>query len=74
MKFVLFSHVALCVDVPELNLQKGMVGVVVEYYPMSDHYEDGYSVEGLIPGDTVEVAESQLEAISISASQTQLAG
>jgi hypothetical protein len=32
---------------------------------MSNSLEDGYSIEGLIDQDTVEVAESQIELISI---------
>ena len=62
MIFTLFSEVQLTQYIPELNLKKGSIGVIVEYYSMSEG-EDGYSVEGLIAQDTVEVAESQIQVI-----------
>ncbi|NEN87531.1 MAG: DUF4926 domain-containing protein [Okeania sp. SIO3H1] len=62
MKFPLFSQVQLIQDIPEFNLKKGSIGVIVEYYAISEG-EDGYSVEGLIFQDTVEVAESQIQVI-----------
>lgn len=65
MKFQLFTQVALRQDIPELNLTKGSIGTVVEYYPMPAGKEDGYSLEGLIPQDTVEVSESQIRALKI---------
>ncbi|UBF25006.1 DUF4926 domain-containing protein [Kovacikia minuta CCNUW1] len=74
MKFQLFTQVALCEDVPELKLKKGSVGVIVEYYPMPEGQEDGYSLEGLVPQDTVEVSESQIKAIATPISQTQIVG
>lgn len=64
MTFPLFSQVQLTEDIPEFNLKKGNVGVIVEYYPMSQG-EDGYSVEGLIAQDTVEVTESQIKLIKV---------
>ncbi|PZV25334.1 MAG: DUF4926 domain-containing protein [Snowella sp.] len=63
MKFSLFSQVQLTQNIPQLNLKKGSIGTIVEYYPMSNSLEDGYSIEGLIDQDTVEVAESQIELI-----------
>ncbi|NJP10386.1 MAG: DUF4926 domain-containing protein [Leptolyngbyaceae cyanobacterium RU_5_1] len=71
MKFQLFTQVALREDIPEFNLRKGTVGTIVEYYPMPAGQEDGYSLEGLIPQDTVEVSESQITAIATPISQTQ---
>lgn len=64
MKFQLFTPVVLTVDIPELNLKQGSMGTIVEYYPMPEGQEDGYSVEGLIPLDTVEVTASQIAAIA----------
>lgn len=66
MKFQLFSQVALREDIPELNLMKGSIGTIVECYSTLDNQENGYSLEGLIPQDTVEVSESQIEAIATS--------
>jgi len=63
MKFSLFSQAQLTQNIPQLNLKKGSIGTIVEYYPMSNRLEDGYSIEGLIDQDTVEVAESQIELI-----------
>jgi hypothetical protein len=65
MKFPLFIQVALTEDIPEYGLNKGSAGTIVEYYPMASDREDGYSLEGLIPKDTVEVAESQIQYISV---------
>ncbi|MDJ0597957.1 MAG: DUF4926 domain-containing protein [Crocosphaera sp.] len=64
MIFPLFSQVQLTEDIPEFNLKKGSVGVIVEHYPMSQG-EDGYSVEGLITQDTVEVTESQIKLVKV---------
>ncbi|NEP45988.1 MAG: DUF4926 domain-containing protein [Okeania sp. SIO2G4] len=64
MAFPLFYQVQLIQDIPEFNLKKGSMGVIVEYYPMYQG-EDGYSVEGLIAQDTVEVTESQIQLISV---------
>ncbi|ELR97842.1 DUF4926 domain-containing protein [Gloeocapsa sp. PCC 73106] len=64
MTFPLFAQVQLTQDIPEFNLKKGSVGVIVERYPMSQG-EDGYSVEGLIAQDTVEVTESQIKLVKV---------
>ena len=71
MKFQLFTQVALCQDIPEYGLKKGAVGTIVEYYPMPEDEEDGYSLEGLISQDTVEVSESQIKPITVSVSSVQ---
>lgn len=60
MAFPLFSQVQLTQDIPQLNLKKGSIGIVVEHYSMPEDREDGYSIEGLIDQDTVEVSESQI--------------
>jgi hypothetical protein len=73
MKFQLFTQVVLTEDIPVFNLKKGSIGTVVEYYPMPEEQEDGYSLEGLIPLDTVEVAESQIAAIAPFSSPMQTA-
>ena len=65
MKFPLFSQVQLTQNIPQLNLKKGSIGTIVEYYPMPNSLEDGYSLEGLICQDTVEVSESQIELVPI---------
>jgi len=65
MKFPLFAQVALKEDIPEYNLHKGDTATIVEYYPMPEGEENGYSLEGFdIPQITVEVGESQIEAVS----------
>lgn len=64
MKFQLFTQVVLTEDLPKFNLKKGSVGTIVECYPMPEGQEDGYSLEGLIPQDTVEVAASQISAVA----------
>lgn len=64
MKFELFSQVALREDIPKYGLKKGAIATIVEHYPMSEGEEDGYSLEGFnVEAITVEVAESQIEAI-----------
>lgn len=62
MKFNLFTKVRLVQDLPEYNLKRGDFGTIVEYYH-NYQGEDGYSLEGLIKTDTVEVSESQIELI-----------
>ncbi|HIK16880.1 MAG TPA: DUF4926 domain-containing protein [Leptolyngbyaceae cyanobacterium M33_DOE_097] len=64
MKFPLFTQVVLTEDIPALNLKKGSIGTIVEYYPMPETQEDGYSLEGLVPLDTVEVSASQIAMIA----------
>ncbi|KAM3097211.1 DUF4926 domain-containing protein [Phormidesmis sp. 146-35] len=73
MKFQFFSQVALREDIPALSLMKGSIGTIVECYSDSDKQENGYSLEGLIPQDTVEVSESQIEAITSSISTVRAA-
>ncbi len=73
MKFQLFTQVALREDIPEYGLKKGTVATIVEHYPMPEAQEDGYSLEGLIPQDTVEVSESQIEPIATPVFQLQSA-
>ena len=64
MVFPLFSQVKLTQDVPRYGLKKGSISTIVEYYPMPEGEEDGYSVEGLILQDTIEVAESQIATVT----------
>lgn len=66
MKFKLYTQVALTEDAPQWNLKKGSIGTIVEHYPMPAGTEDGYSLEGLIAQETIEVSESQIEVISAS--------
>ena len=47
------------------NLKKGSIGTIVEYYLIPNSLKDGYSIEGLIYKDTVEVSESQIELVPI---------
>ena len=74
MKFQLFRQVALGEDIPEYGLNKGSVATIVEYYPMPEGQEDGYSLEGLVPQDTIEVAESQIETIATPVFQVHSGG
>ncbi len=62
MKFKLFARVRLTTDLHKYGLKEGNIGTIVEYYPMSAA-EDGYSLEGLLDRDTVEVSESQIELV-----------
>jgi hypothetical protein len=63
-KFPLFSEVVLLEDIPSYNLKRGSVATVVEYYPMTELVEDGYSLEGMnISNVTAEVAESQIISV-----------
>jgi Domain of unknown function (DUF4926) len=73
MTFKLFTQVVLRADIPELNLTKGSIGTIVESYPMKGK-ETGYSIEGFIPLDTVEVSESQIEPIAPPISEARQAG
>ena len=64
MKLPLFSQVILKENIPEFGIKKGAIATIVEHYSMPDTQEDGYSLEGLIAQDTVEVSESQIELYS----------
>jgi len=64
MLLPLFTQIELTEDIPEYNLKKGSVGIIVEHYQMGDNQEDGYSIEGLIDQDTVEVSESQISLVT----------
>lgn len=55
---------ALREDIPESNLTKGSIGRIVAYYPKTEAQEARYSLEGLVPLDTVEVFESHIESIA----------
>ena len=72
MTFPLFSQVQLTQDIPQFNLKKDSIGVIVEHYPMSEGEEDGYSLEGLITQDTVEVAESQIKLLNVEGTQEKV--
>ena len=65
MKFELFTKVILTVDFPQYNLKRGQIGTIVERYPMSNGKEAGYSLEGLLEQDTIEVSESQLSSVLV---------
>jgi Domain of unknown function (DUF4926) len=61
----LFTQVSLAHDIPEYNLKRGSVGTIVEYYPMPDDQEDGYSLEGFdVPNITIEVAASKIISLA----------
>ena len=65
MKFELFTKVILTVDFPQYDLKRGQIGTIVERYPMSNGEEPGYSLEGLLEQDTIEVSESQLSSVLV---------
>ncbi len=61
VQYPLFSQVALTEDLPKHNLKRGEIATIVEYYPMPEGEEDGYSLEGFdVPQVTIEVAASQI--------------
>jgi hypothetical protein len=63
-QFPLFSQVVLAQALPKYGLQRGSVATVVEYYPMPNPEEDGYSLEGFnIPDVTLEVSASQIMSL-----------
>ena len=63
MKFKLFTQVMLTIDLPQWNLKCGQVGTIVESYSMLNGEDAGYSLEGLVEHDTIEVSESQITAV-----------
>ncbi|QHU98746.1 DUF4926 domain-containing protein [Synechocystis sp. CACIAM 05] len=64
MIYPLFSKVMLTEDIPEYGLTRYQTGVVVEHYSGLNGQEYGYSIEGLIPNDTVEVTEYQIQKVA----------
>ena len=47
MQFELFSEVKLTKDLPEDNLLKGMMAIIVDYCPRPEGEKDGYILEVL---------------------------
>jgi hypothetical protein len=47
MQLELFSEVKLTKDLPEDNLLKGMMAIIVDYCPRPEGEEDGYILEVL---------------------------
>jgi hypothetical protein len=65
VQYPLFSQVFLAEDLPAHHLKRGDLATIVEYYPMPEGEEDGYSLEGFdVPHITVEVAASQIIPVS----------
>jgi hypothetical protein len=65
VQYPLFSQVSLAEDLPVHHLKRGDIATIVEYYPMPEGEEDGYSLEGFdVPHITVEVAASQIIPVS----------
>jgi hypothetical protein len=62
-KINLFTQIRLIEDLPKYGLIQGDIGTIVECYHDTEG-EYGYSLEGLIPLDTVEISESQIELVS----------
>lgn len=67
MKYELFNRIALAEDLPEENLRRGDVAVIVEYYEGREGQEPGYELEvfNAVGGTiaVVTVRESQVEAL-----------
>ena len=63
----MFSRIALAEDLPEENLRRGDVAVIVEYYEGRAGQEPGYELEvfNAVGGTiaVVTVRESQVEAL-----------
>ena len=63
----MFSRIALAEDLPEENLRRGDIAVVVEYYEGREGQEPGYELEvfNAVGGTiaVVTVRESQIEAL-----------
>lgn len=72
MLLPLFAQVKLTEDIPEYNLKKDSVGIIVEHYHFEDNQEDGYSIEGLIYQDTVEVSESQISLVTEKSTENKV--
>lgn len=66
MKYPLFSHVILALDIPAHGLCQGDLATIVEHYEGHPGQEPGYELEVFnAVGDTVAVVtvrESQIEA------------
>ena len=59
--YSLFSQAVLTQDIPNHQLKRGDIATIVEFYPMPEGEEDGYSLKGFnIPQITLEVAVSQI--------------
>jgi hypothetical protein len=45
MRLELYQYVALCRDIPEYNLKRGDIAMLIDYVTHPDSGEDGYILE-----------------------------
>lgn len=74
MKLELYQYVALCRDIPEHNLKRGDVAMLIDYVTHPSDGEDGYIVEVFnAVGDSIAVFAVPMSAVEKLASNAVFA-
>jgi Domain of unknown function (DUF4926) len=74
MKLELYQYVALCQDIPEHNLKRGDVAMLIDYVTHPSDGEDGYILEVFnAAGDSIAVFAVPMLAIEKLPSDAVLA-
>ncbi|RUT05086.1 hypothetical protein DSM106972_039070 [Dulcicalothrix desertica PCC 7102] len=74
MKLELYQYVALCRDIPEHNLKRGDVAMLIDYVTHPGNEEDGYILEVFnAAGDSIAVFAVPMSAVEKLASDAVLA-
>jgi Domain of unknown function (DUF4926) len=64
MKLELYQYVALCRDIPEQNLKRGDVAMLIDYVTHPSNGEDGYILEVFnAVGDSIAVFTVPMSAV-----------
>ena len=74
MKFELYQYVVLCRDIPERNLKRGDVAMLIDYVTHPGNGEDGYILEVFnAAGDSMAIFTVPIEAVEKPPSDAVLA-
>lgn len=74
MKLELYQYVVLCRDIPEHNLKRGDVAMLIDYVTHPENGEDGYILEVFnATGDSMAVFTVPVSAVEIPPSNAVLA-
>ncbi|MBA3921636.1 MAG: DUF4926 domain-containing protein [Nostocaceae cyanobacterium] len=74
MKLELYQYVALCRDIPERNLKRGDVAMLIDYVTYPSNGEDGYILEVFnAAGDSMAVFTVPMSAVERPPSDAVLA-
>jgi Domain of unknown function (DUF4926) len=67
MNLELYQYVALCRDIPEHNLKRGDVAMLIDYVKHPSNGEDGYILEVFnATGDSIAIFTVPMSTVSLS--------